>query len=324
MNLVRTVRVGATVGVWVVMFAGACRAEVWPSRPLRLINAGAPGTVTDIVARQLAERVGAQLGQAMVVDSRPSAGGIHALEALKLSPPDGYTLGLVQSAQMSVAPALFDHLPYDTVSDFAPVGILYHGPQVLAVNASLDVSSLAGLIELAKARPGRLRYSSTGNGSPTHIVMEQFKQLAGIDLQHIPYRGAAGHQAVVSGEVEVMMEGLAPLLPHILAGSLRPLAVTGVQRLAVLSDVPTLAELGIPGVEPVWVGVIALRGTPPAVIDRLNQEFVRAMSTPAVRDRYEGLGRIVSTGTPRQMTDVMAGEIPRWRELIKKTGIKPD
>src|SRR2546425_1184501 len=150
----RSVLARVAVTVWALTLASACQAQVWPSRPIRLINAGAPGTVTDIVARQLAERVGAQLGQPVVVDSRPSAGGIVALEALKASPSDGYTLGLVQSAQMSVAPSLFDHLPYDTVSDFAPIGILYYGPQVLAVNASLPVSSLGELIELAKARPG--------------------------------------------------------------------------------------------------------------------------------------------------------------------------
>jgi tripartite-type tricarboxylate transporter receptor subunit TctC len=277
----RSVLAGVAVAVWALTLASACQAQVWPSRPIRLINAGAPGTVTDIVARQLAKRVGAQLGQPVIVDSRPSAGGIVALEALKTSLPDGYTLGLVQSAAMSVAPSLFDHLPYDTVRDFAPIGILYYGPQVLAVNASLTVSSLDELIELAKARPGLLRYSSTGNGSPTHIVMEQLKQLTGIDVQHIPYRGAAGHQAVVSGEVDVTIEGVAPLSSHIRAGSLRPLAVTGVQRLAASSDVPTLAELGIRGIAPVWVGLVAPKGVPAALIERLNREFGRAMSTPA-------------------------------------------
>ena len=320
----RSVVMAVAVAVGALMLASACRAQAWPSRPIRLINAGAPGTVTDIVARQLAERVGAQLGQPVFVDSRPSAGGIVALEALKGSPSDGYTLGLVQSAQMSVAPSLFHHLPYDTVSDFAPIGILYHGPQVLAVNASLPVSSLAELIELTKARAGRLRYSSTGNGTPTHIAMEQFTQLAGIALQHIPYLGAAGHRAVVSGEVDVMIEGVAALLPHIRAGSLRPLAVSGVQRLTVLSDVPTFAELGIHGIAPVWVGLVAPRGVPPALIDRLNHEFARAVSTPAIREQYDGLARIVSAGTPQQMTDTIVGEIPRWRDLITKAGIKPD
>ena len=330
MKLTRTVGVGAgialavTVAVWLSTLTGAWHAKVGPGRPIRLINAGAPGTVTDIVARQLAERIGAQLGQPVIVDSRPSAGGILALEALKASPSDGHALGLVQSAQMSVAPALFEHLPYDTVNDFAPVGILYRGPQVLVVNAALPVSSLKELTELAKSRPGRLRYSSTGTGTPTHIVMEQFKQLAGIDIQHIPYRGAAGHQAVVSGEVDVMIEGAAALLPHIRSGALRPLAVSGVQRLAVLPEVPTFAELGIRGIEPVWVGVVAPRGTTPAVIDRMNREFARAMSTPAIRDQYESLGRIVSTGTPKQMTETIAEEVPRWRRLVESSGIKPD
>ena len=311
----------ALAAVAATLLACAAAAQSWPSRPILLINAGAPGTVTDIVARQLAEQLASGLGQPVVVDSRPSAGGILALEALARSPADGYTLGLVQSAQMSVAPSLFEHLPYDTVRDFAPIGILYRGPQVLVVNASLPVVSLAEFIRQAKANPGRLRFSSTGNGTPTHMAMEQIKLLLDIDLQHIPYRGTGGHLAVVGGEVDAMVEGVAPLLPHIRAGKLRPLAVTGSQRVRVLPDVPTFVELGVHGLEPVWVGVVAPRGTPVAVVQRLHEAFVKCMMAPAIREPYEQLGRVVSPGTPDEMNSTVVEEIPRWRELVRRRGI---
>lgn len=298
-------------------------AQSFPAKPLRIVLGGAPGTVIDVAARQIADKLAPLLGRAAIVDNRPSAGGIVALEAVKNSPPDGYTLGLVHMAQMSVAPSLFEHLPYDTVDDFAHVGILWRGPQVLVVNAGVAASSLAELTTMALARPGQLRYGSTGNGTPTHIIMEQFKLAAGVDIQHIPYKGPAAHLAILRGEVDVLLEGLAPLLAHIRAGKLKALAVSGTQRLAALPEVPTFEERGIAGIGTVWVGVIAPRDTPPPVVAQLNRALRQIVESPDIRALFEGAGRNVTPGTPDEMKATIRDEIPRWRDVVRRAQIKP-
>jgi tripartite-type tricarboxylate transporter receptor subunit TctC len=299
-------------------------AAAYPDKPVRILNGGAAGSVTDIVARQLAEKLAPLLGQAVIVESRPSGGGIVALDALKNSPADGHTLGLVHFVQMSVAPSMFDHLPYDTVNDFAHLGILFRGPQVLVANPAVHATNLAELIELAKAHPGQLRYASPGNGTPSHVFMEQFKQVAAIDIQHIPYRGPAANTAVLGGEVQLLIEGPAAMLPHIRAGKLRALAVGGTRRLAVLPDVPTFEELGIPGITTVWVGMVAPRGTPREIIARLHHELAKVLESPDIRALFEQAGRSIELGTPEEMEATIRSEIPRWRDLVLRAHIKPD
>jgi tripartite-type tricarboxylate transporter receptor subunit TctC len=299
-------------------------AAAYPDKPIRILNGGAAGSVTDIVARQIAEKLAPLLGQPVIVDSRPSAGGIVALDALKNSPADGYNLGLVHFVQMSVAPSIFERLPYDTVNDFSHVGILFRGPQILVVNPAVPAATLAELIELAKAHPGQLRYSSPGNGTPNQVFMEQFKHVAGIDIQHIPYKGPTAHAAVLSGEVQSLMEGPAAMLPHIRAGKLRALAVGGTQRLAVLPDVPTFEELGIQGITTVWIGVVAPRGTPREVVARLHRELARVFESPEIRVLYERAGRTITVGTPEEMKATIRDEIPLWREVVLRAQIKPE
>jgi tripartite-type tricarboxylate transporter receptor subunit TctC len=303
--------------------AAACAAlaQPYPSRPIRFVNGSAPGSVMDVVTRQVADKLASALQQPVIVENHPSAGGIAALDAVKKSAPDGYTLSMVHSVQMSGGPSLFASLPYDPVQDFSFIGILFRGPQVLVVRPSLPVRSLEELIAAARANPGQLRYSSPGNGTPTHLYMEQFKFAAGIDIQHIPYKGPAATMAVMSGEVDVLLEGVAPMLPQIRAGKLRPLAITGTRRLAVLPDTPTLAELGWKGFDAVWVGVVAPRGLPAPIVKRLNRELAAVMESADIRTSYEQVGRVISTGTPEAMAATIRQEVPHWREIVQQARI---
>jgi tripartite-type tricarboxylate transporter receptor subunit TctC len=299
----------------------SAHAQAYPARPVRFILGVASGSVPDVATRQIAEKLAPLLGQAVIVENRPSAGGIVALEALKASPPDGYTLSFVHVGNMSVAPSLFPRLPYDTTRDFAPVGIFWRGVQLLVANPALKASSLAELIALAKASPGRLRYSSPGNGTPTHLGMEQLKHAAAIDIQHIPYKGPASLLAVLSGEVDLLLEGVEPVLPHVQAGRLRPLAMGGRQRLAVLPDVPTFEELGQHGIGTIWSGVIAPRGTPPEVVARLNRDLSAAVQSADIRRVFEPAGRLITPGTPEEMAAAIRDEIPRWRTVVQEARI---
>ena len=299
-------------------------AQPYPAKPIRLLVGTAPGSVMDTVARQLGDRIDAQVGQRVIVDSKPSAGGIVALEALKTSAPDGYTLALVPMPQMSVSPSLFATLPYDPLKDFSMIGILYRGPQFLVVNAAVPAKSLKDLVALSKSRPEGVRYSSPSTGTPSHILMELLRIQTGANFQHIAYKGPAANIAVVSGEVDALLEGVAPMLPLIQAGKVRPLAVSGQRRVDALPDVPTFQEMGIPNIDAVWVGVIAPRGTPPSIIDFLNAQFAQAIRSPEVLPQFEKAGRIVDVGSPREMASIIETEIGRWRDTIRRAGITPN
>ena len=312
---------GASLSLAAAAFAYPVHAQPFPAKPIHVLIGSAPGGVLDIVTRQLAERLEAQTGQRVIVEAKASAGGIVALEALKNSAPDGYTIATVPMSQMSVSPSLFRSLPYDPLKDFAPVGILFRGPQLLVVNASVPAVTLKELTSLSLGRPEGIRYSSPANGSPSHVIMEEVRFQTGANLQHIPYRGPNANIAVVSGEVDALLEGVAPMLPLIQADKVRALAVTGNRRVAVLPDVPTFAELGIKDIDAVWVGVIAPRGTPQPVIEFLNAQFARAVRSPELLRAYEKLGRVVAPGSPREMAATIESEIPRWREVVRRAGI---
>jgi tripartite-type tricarboxylate transporter receptor subunit TctC len=323
-RLRRSILISAALGIAAASGTGEALAQTFPARPIKVLAGVAAGSSPDGVLRQVAQTFGAAVGQPVVVENRPGANGILALEALKSNPPDGYTIAMVAFSQMSVNPSLIAAMPHDPLQDFTPIGIFWRGPQLLSASATAPASSLAGLLAAAKARPGHLRYGTAGNGSPGHLFMEQLKLAAAVDVQHIPYKGPAAVVAGVSGEIELLMEGVSPQLPHIRAGKLKPLAVSGSQRLGVLPDVPTFDELGIKGIGTVWLGFVAPRGTPAAVVARLNQELRRAVDSPEFRSASEGFGRLVTPGTPEAMTATIRDEIPRWREVVQRAQIKPE
>ncbi|MFM2059516.1 MAG: hypothetical protein RLY71_3901 [Pseudomonadota bacterium] len=229
---------------------------------------------------------------------------------------------MVHAMQMLAAPALFPKLPYDPVNDFAPVSILFSGPQVLVAHPALPAQDWAELLRLSRAEPERLRYATSGTGSPQHVTMERIKATAQLSALHVPFRGPAANAAVLSGEVELLLEGVAPLLQHIRAGRLRALAIGGSQRLPLLPEVPTFEQLGIPGIGPIWVGLVAPRGTPAEVVNRLHGHWSAAVVTPAVRTPFEAAGRIVQPSTPEAMDALIRREEPQWRELIRRSQIR--
>lgn len=324
MNGLRRSILMATAVAAASLAATASHAQTYPARPIKILAGVAAGSSPDGVLRQVAQTLSAAMGQPVIVENRPGANGILAIEALRSSAPDGHTIAMVAFSQMSVNPSLIAALPHDPVLDFAHIGIFWRGPQLLAARAGLPATSLNELLAAAKARPGHLRYGSAGNGSPGHLFMEQMKLAAGVALEHIPYKGPAAVIAGVSGEVDLLMEGVSPQLPHIRAGKLKPLAVSGSQRLGVLPDVPTFEELGITGIGTVWLGFVAPRGTSAAIVARLNQELRRAVESPEFRSASEGFGRLVTPGTPEAMAATIRDEIPRWREVVQRAQIKPD
>lgn len=291
--------------------------------PIRMLVGAAPGSVMDIAARQIGEALAKQIGQTVYIDNRASAGGIQALVALRSALPDGQTICLVHATQMSAAPSLFE-LPYDTVSDFSHLGVLFSGPQVLVVHPALPVNSWAELLAQARENPSKFRYASAGNGTPGHMTMEQIKFKVGANMQHIPYKGAAGIVAVLNGEVDLLLEGVMPLLPYIRTGKLRALAIGGKERVPVLSGVQTFEEAGVAGIGTVWVGVTAPAQMPRTVVLFLNTALAGAVLTPSLRASFESTGRLVSPGSPEDMKAKIQAEIPVWRDLIRQSQIRPD
>lgn len=303
---------------------GTSLAQTFPVRPIKVVAGVAAGSSPDGALRQVVQAVGAAVGQPVIVENRPGANGILALESVKTAAPDGYTIAMVSFSQMSVNPSLIASMPHDPMQDFAHIGIFWRGPQLLSASVNVRGSSLGEVFTLAKARPGQLLYGSGGNGSPGHLFMEQAKLSAGIQIQHVPYKGTAVVVAGLNGEVDLLIDGVSPQMPHIRSGKLKPLAVSGSQRLGVLPDVPTFEESGIAGIGTVWLGFVAPRGTPASIVTRLNQELRRAVDSSAFRTMSEGFGRLITPGSPEAMTETIREEIPRWREVVQRARIKPD
>jgi tripartite-type tricarboxylate transporter receptor subunit TctC len=307
-------------------------AMAWPAvhaqsvKTLRLIVPFPPGGSTDILARAIGARLGPALGQTVVIDNKPGAGGSMGAAEAARSSPDGNTLLMAHIGVLAVNPALYPKLSYDPIKSFVPVAWVARVPNVLVVNASSPIRSLADLIAKARAQPGRMSYSSGGNGSAAHISFEYLKLKAGFFMLHIPYRGTAPSVTdLLGGQVDATFTGAPTVLPHVRNGRLRALAVSSPQRLATLPDVPTVAESGFPGFDAdQWYGIVAPAGTPDAVVHRLNAEINKALQTPAVAQQLADEGAIPMPGSPTAFGDLIAREIPRWALVVKAGNVKPD
>jgi tripartite-type tricarboxylate transporter receptor subunit TctC len=307
-------------------FAGAARAqEAWPTRPVRVVVPFAAGGSTDILARLVAQQLGERLGQQMVVDNRPGGGTNIAAEFVVKSRPDGYTL-LFGAAAMSTNPSLLPSMPYDLFRDLAPITVVGRTPLVLVVHPSVPARNVAELLALVRARPEGVTYATGGNGTIPHLAGEWLRSLAELRLTHVPYRGqATAMPDVLSGRVPVMLESVPPLLPNIRNGELRALAVAEPDRLAVLPDVPTLAESGFPGFSAAaWNALWAPVGTPPAILARVNAETNAILRDPAVVARFAELGARPVGGSPEEMERFLRAEVARWAEVVRVSGAKAD
>lgn len=305
---------------------GLARAQAWPNKPVKLILTAPPGSSVDVLGRLIADRLQQRLGQPVVPDNRAAAGGTAGTDALAKSPADGYTLGISFTGPLALAPYLYRKLPYDPAKDLAPIILLGTAPNLLAVNSRLPVNSVAELIALIKKKPGQLNYASVGNGSTSHLAMEQLKVQGQLHLVHIPYNGAPpAAQATAAGDVQVIMSNPTSLLPLIKAGRIKPLAVTSRSRWPGMKDLPTLAESGFPGFEAIaWNGLLAPAGTSPELIERLNRELGAILADPDVRRRMEGAGWDAAGGSPREFANFMAAERKRWGPVVERSGAKLD
>jgi len=300
-------------------------AQEYPTKPIRLIAPFAPGGPTDLFARLMGAKLGERLGQPVLVENRPGAGGSVGAEVAAKSAADGYTLVLVSSS-FAVNATLYPKLPYDALKDFAPVTLLASAPFLLVAHDSVPAGSVRELIALAKASPGKLNYGSGGSGSGPHIVAELFKSEAGVDIVHVPYKGTGPlTAALVAGDVQLAFGNIFALVPQVKSGRLKAIAVTGAQRSSALPDVPTVAESGLPGFEAAGVhGLLAPAGTPRRIIDRLNAECVAILRSPEVRAQLASDGAEPIGNTPDQYAAQIAAEIRKWGKLIKERGIRAD
>jgi tripartite-type tricarboxylate transporter receptor subunit TctC len=306
--------------------AGLALAQAWPAKPIRIMVSYAPGGVTDTIARWVAQPLGEALGQSVVVENRPGAAGVIGTEIVAKAPPDGYTLLMFVDGN-SMMPAAIKGLQHDPVKSFSQVTILGRGSLVIVAHPSFPANTLQELIQHAKRNPGELSFATPGKSGPQHLTFESIKTLGGFKAEHIPYKG--GGQAivdVVAGQVKIGVLGMAPSLPHIKAGKLKALAVTGRDRAPALPEVPTVAESGFPGFEVAqWQGLVAPAGTPPAVIVRLHAELVRIMRMPAIVEKLASIGMDNSTSaTPEDFTQWVQKETTRWPALFKAAGIQPE
>jgi tripartite-type tricarboxylate transporter receptor subunit TctC len=296
-------------------------AEDYPTRPIRIVLPFAAGGAVDIISRLLGEKMTAAWGQPVIVDAKPGAGGIVAANLVAKSPADGYTL-LMMTANLTINPSLHRDLPYDTERDLAPVAELVGVPDVIVVRADVPAHNLAELIALAKSKPGKLNYASPGVGTFPHLAFELFKKQAGIDIVHIPYKGAApATMAMLAKEVDVMSTNISDVRAHIESGAMRALAVTSATRSKALPDVPTIAESGLAGFEAAgWMGLLAPAGTPKAVIDKLNRQIVDSVKAESMSKMLVGQGFDVMTSSPEDFAAFIARDIPRWAEAVKISG----
>jgi tripartite-type tricarboxylate transporter receptor subunit TctC len=298
----------------------------YPQKPIRLIVPSPPGDGSDLMARAIGDKLTQALGQPIVVDNRQGAGGRVGTEAAAKAPPDGYTLIMGNAGSHGINAALYRDLPYDIERDFVAITQVMRAPNVLVINPSLPAKSVAEFVALLKANPGKYSYGSGGNGSSAHFTAELFKSMAGVDIAHIPYKGATPALTdVIGGQVVMFMGNLPPAMGHIKAGRVRALAVTTAQRSSLVPDLPTIAEAGLPGFETVaWFGLFAPAGTAPEIVARLRDEVAKIVQQPDIRERIVTLGGEPVGNTPAEFAAIVRGDVAKWKGVAKAASIVAD
>ncbi len=306
----------------VVLPAGA--QDPYPAKPIRMVVPYPPGGASDVTARLLGQKMAEAWGKQVVIDNRPGANGIVALEHVAKQPPDGYTLLLANLGPNAINPAIYSKLPYDPVRDFATITLTTLVPQVLVVAPAFEPKTLKDLLDYSRANPGKLNYGNGGNGSSNHLGVELMASLAGVSLTAVPYKGDAQAMTdVMAGQIALTLPTVVAATPHIRAGKLRPLAVGTKTRVSSLPEVPTMQEAGIPGYESFsWGGVMAPAGTPGPIVNRLHAEFTRILRLPDIQERLSGLGATVSGAGPAEFASFLQAEIRKWDAVAKRANIK--
>lgn len=317
----------AAVTALAIAATGIAHAQdTYPTRPIRMLVPFSPGGASDTAARVVGQQFAPRLGQQIVIENRPGAGGVIGTELAARSTPDGYTLLMGSNTEVVINPNLYKKLPYDTQRDFTPISLVADTPLIMVVHPSVPAKSVQELIALAKAKPGVLNYASSGNGSTVQLAGEMFKSMAGVNIRHIPFNGSAPAVIqTIAGETQLVIPAMPAALQQARSGKLRALAVTTAKRVAAAPELPTVAESGVPGYEiTIWNGLLAPTGTPKPVLDRLYAELLKVLAMPEVKQSFANIGADVVTSTPAQFAAFIKSDLAKYAKVVKDADVKID
>lgn len=322
MSLVRKITAALAIALLPLLAA----AQAWPNKPIRVIVSVPAGGTPDVTARLVTPGLSSLLGQQLVVDNRGGAGGLIGAELAANATPDGYTLFISSPGALTILPHLRKNVPYDTLRDFVPIGLISIGPFLLITHPSVPARTVKELIALARAQPGKLNYASAGNGTANHLAMELFKQMADVNITHVPYKGAPQAVSdVLAGHMDMMFNSIAPVLAHIRSERVRVLGIASAKRSPQLPDVPTIGEAGVPGFEAVnWFGMFAPARTPKKIIIRLNEALVKVVNAPQTRAQFEALGADPVGSSPAEFAAFVRRDLEKYAKVVKLSGAKVD